>query len=107
MLLLGSPIVDWTAIAKIVIAALIGGSGIVIVYGFLLLGLRYATTNGSDDTHRPTSKLTGYALVGICALLVLAVIVLGIYAMTQKTQLTSRQIVVMVVLVSLFALTLV
>ena len=42
MLIFGDPIIDWSAILKIVIAALIGGCGIVIVYGFLLLGLKYA-----------------------------------------------------------------
>jgi hypothetical protein len=85
MLLFGDPIIDWSAILKIVIAALIGGCGIVIVYGFLLLGLKSATTDGSTGTQSETSKVIGYALAGICGILVLGVIVLGIYAMTQKS----------------------
>jgi hypothetical protein len=85
MLLFGDPIIDWSAILKIVIAALIGGCGIVIVYGFLLLGLKFATTDGSTGTQSETSKVIGYALAGICGILVLGVIVLGIYAMTQKS----------------------
>ena len=42
MLIFGDPIIDWSAIWKIVVVALIGGCGIVVVYGFLLLGLKYA-----------------------------------------------------------------
>jgi hypothetical protein len=85
MLALGDPIINWSAILKIVIAALIGGCGIVIVYGFLLLGVKFATTSGSDGTQSESSRVIGYALAGICGLAVLGVIALGIYAMTQKT----------------------
>jgi hypothetical protein len=86
MLIFGDPIIDWSAILKIVIAALIGGTGIVIVYGFLLLGVKYAGL-GDDTgaTHTETSKVVGYAIAGVCAILVVGVIVLGIYAMTQKS----------------------
>jgi hypothetical protein len=85
MLIFGDPIIDWSAILKIVIAALVGGAGIVIVYGFLLLGVKYAGL-GDDTvgTHTETSKVVGYAIAGVCAILVVGVIVLGIYAMTQK-----------------------
>ena len=77
--------IDWSAILKIVIAALIGGCGIVIVYGFLLLGVKYANRDGSGGTHGETSTVIGYALAAICAILVVGVVVLGIYAMTQKS----------------------
>ena len=86
MLIVGSPIIDWSAILKIVIAALIGGTGIVIVYGFLLLGVKYAGLgDDTGQTHTETSKVIGYAIAAICAILVVGVIVLGIYAMTQKS----------------------
>jgi hypothetical protein len=86
MLVFGSPIINWSAILKIVIAALIGGCGIVIVYGFLLLGVKYAGLgDDTGQTHTETSKVVGYALAGICAILVVGVVVLGIYAMTQKS----------------------
>ena len=86
MLIFGDPIIDWSAILKIVIAALIGGTGIVIVYGFLLLGVKYAGLgDDTGQTHTETSKVVGYAIAGVCAVLVLGVIVLGIYAMTQKS----------------------
>jgi hypothetical protein len=86
MLAIASPIIDWSAILKIVIAALVGGCGIVVVFGFLLLGIKYAGVGDETGaTHTETNKLTGYALATICGLLVLAVIALGIYAMTQKS----------------------
>jgi len=84
MLLFGDPIIDWSAILKIVIAALIGGSAIVIVYGFLLLGLKYAGVGDPGQTHTERSKMTGYAIATICAIVVIGVIALGIYAIIQK-----------------------
>jgi hypothetical protein len=84
MLTFADPIIDWTAIGKIVVVALIGGCGVVVVYGFLLLGLKYAGVGDSADTHEGTTGVIGYAIAGICAILVIGVIVLGIYAMTQK-----------------------
>jgi hypothetical protein len=85
MLLLGSPIVDWSAIGKVVIAALVGGCGVVIVFGFLLLGLKFAGVGDtSGGTHSEGSKMTGYALSAICGIVVIAVIVIGIYAIVQK-----------------------
>jgi hypothetical protein len=86
MLIFGDPIIDWSAILKIVIAALVGGCGIVIVFGFLLLGVKYAGLgDDTGQTHTETSKVVGYAIAGVCAILVVGVIVLGIYAMTQKS----------------------
>jgi hypothetical protein len=85
MLLFGDPIIDWSAIGKVVIAALVGGAGIVIVFGFLLLGLKFAGVGDtSGGTHTESSKLTGYALATICGIVVIAVIVIGIYAIIQK-----------------------
>ena len=83
MILFGDPIINWGDILKIVIAALIGGSGIVIVYGFLLLGLKYAGVGDTAGTAN-TSRTVGYAIATICAILVVGVIVVGIYAITQK-----------------------
>ena len=83
MLLFGSPIVDWSAIGKVVIAGLVGGCGIVIVFGFLLLGLKFAGV-GDPETHTERSKMTGYTLAAICGIVVIGVIVLGIYAIIQK-----------------------
>ena len=85
MLIFGDPIIDWSAILKIVIAALIGGVGVVVVYGFLLLGLKFANAPGVGGTQQSEgTKITGYALAAVCGVVVIGVIVLGIYAMTQK-----------------------
>ena len=78
MLIFGDPIIDWGDILKIVIAALIGGSGIVVVWGFLLLGLKFAGVGDAGATHTEGSKLTGYAIATICAIVVIGVIVVGI-----------------------------
>lgn len=41
MTALASSLVDWGALWKIVAAALIGGTGVVFVFGLLLLGLEH------------------------------------------------------------------
>ena len=65
MLIFGDPIIDWSAIWKIVVVALIGGCGIVVVYGFLLLGLKYAGVGGdSGATQTERSRVVGYAIAG-------------------------------------------
>ena len=84
MLLFGSPIVEWSAIGKVVIAGLVGGCGIVIVFGFLLLGLKFAGVGDPGETHTERSKMTGYTLAALCGIIVIGVIVLGIYAIIQK-----------------------
>jgi hypothetical protein len=83
MFLFADPIIDGSALWKIIVVALIGGVGIVVVFGFLLLGLKLADT--SDSTHGEGSKITGYILSALCGAAVIGVIVLGIYAMTQKS----------------------
>jgi hypothetical protein len=85
MLIFGDPIIDGSALWKIILVALIGGSGVVIVYGFLLLGIKYATTPNAGGTQTQRSKLIGYTVAALCGLAVLAVIALGVYAMTQKS----------------------
>jgi hypothetical protein len=62
-----------------VLAALIGGTGVVIVFGFLLLGI----SRGRTAQH-PTQRYALFPLSGLCGVLVVAVAAVGIYAMTQK-----------------------
>lgn len=71
--------VNWSALWKIVLAAMIGGSGVVIAFGLLLLGLKWATgaTSGA-------AKIGGVTLAGICGLFCTAAVVIGIYAMADK-----------------------
>ena len=84
MIVLASPIIDWNAMWKICVVALAAGAGVVVVFGFLLLGLKIANRPGTDGTRGTGSRLTGYALSAVCGVIVIGVIVVGIYAMTQK-----------------------
>jgi hypothetical protein len=72
-------LIDWNALGKIVAVALIGGSGVVIAFGLLLLGLKWATGTTTGAT-----KLGGVTLVGVSALFCTAAVVFGIYAMADK-----------------------
>ena len=76
---IASTLVNWSALLKIVLAALIGGSGVVLAFGILLLGLKWAT-----GAKGPGAKIGGYSLAGICAVFCTAAVVIGIYAMAEK-----------------------
>ena len=82
MFVLATPIVDWNAMWKIFVVALAAGAGVVVAFGFLLLGVRVANRSGSAGSGG--SRLGGYALAGVCGILVVGVVVIGIYAMTKK-----------------------
>jgi hypothetical protein len=79
MIALATPLIKWSAVGKILLAGLIGGAGVVVVFGFLLLGLSRAARSRNS-----ASRLADYALSGVCGLLVLAAVVAGIYAMVNK-----------------------
>jgi hypothetical protein len=79
MLILASPYINWSALWKICVAALIGGAGVVIVFGFLLLGVKIA--NNAKGGGR---EWAGYVLAGVCGLFCVAVIGAGIYAILNK-----------------------
>ena len=72
-------LVNWSELWKIILTALVGGTGVVIVFGLLLLGI----SRGKTAT-RPTTRLGLYTLSGLCGVLVVAVAAVGVYAMTQK-----------------------
>ncbi len=82
MFFLASPLVDWSAIWKICLVALAAGAGTVVIFGFLLLGLKFADVSSSDG--HGGARVSGYALAGLCGLACLGIIAIGIYAMTQK-----------------------
>ena len=42
MFVFATPIVDWSAMWKICLVALAAGAGVVVFFGFLLLGLKFA-----------------------------------------------------------------
>ncbi len=74
-----SSLINWTALWKICLAALTGGAGVVIVFGFLLLAVDRATSTKSEGV-----RITSYALAGVCAIFVVGAVVVGIYAMAHK-----------------------
>jgi hypothetical protein len=79
MIALATPLVKWSAVGKILLAGLIGGVGVVVVFGILLLGLSRAARTRNSGV-----RLADYALSGVCGVLVLAAVVAGIYAMVNK-----------------------
>jgi len=72
-------LINWNELGKIALTALVAGTGVVIVFGLLLLGI----SRGKTAT-RPFTRRGLYTLSAICGVLVIAVAVVGIYAMTQK-----------------------
>jgi hypothetical protein len=94
MFLLADPIVDWTAMWKIGLVVLIAGTGSVVVFGFLLLGLKFANRlgtagtgtagTGTAGTETGGARLGGYLLALACAVIVIGIIVIGVYAMVNK-----------------------
>ncbi len=79
MSLLASQLINWSALWKICVAALIGGAGLVTAFVLLLLGLK-SLANGKSGSQRTA----GIVLSGVCAVFVAGAVVVGIYAMTQK-----------------------
>jgi hypothetical protein len=76
---LATALINWNDLWKIIVAALIGGTGVVIVFGLLLLGI----SRGKTAT-KPTTRYGLYSLSALCGVFVVAVAALGVYAMTQK-----------------------
>jgi nitrate reductase gamma subunit len=76
MLALADAIVDLSALWKIVVVGLVAGSGVVVVFGFGLLGLQRARRDGQT--------VTGYLTAGVASLFIVAVLVAGVYSMTKK-----------------------
>ena len=79
MTALASSLIDWNALWKICVAALIGGAGVVIVFGFLLLAVERARA-----TRHAGERITDYAIAGVCAVFVVGAVVVGVYAMAHK-----------------------
>jgi len=84
MFVLATPIVDWNAMWKIFLVALAAGAGVVVAFGFLLLGVKIANRSRADGTHGGGSRVGGYLLAAVCGVLCVGVVVIGVYAMTKK-----------------------
>jgi hypothetical protein len=63
VLIVATAYINWSALWKIVLAALVGGAGVVIVFGFLLVGVKIANNAKSGGR-----EWAGYALAGVCGL---------------------------------------
>ncbi len=79
MTVIASEFINWSALWKIAVAALVGGAGVVVVFGFLLVGVKIA-----NNAKGGGGEWAGYALAGVCGLICVAAIVVGIYAMAKK-----------------------
>jgi hypothetical protein len=80
MLALADPIVDTSALWKIIAASLAGGAGCAIAFGIVLIGISraQATNNGGV-------RVLNYTIATLGVLFCLAAVVLGIHAMTTKS----------------------
>lgn len=75
-----SSFIDFDALWKIVVAGFAGGAGVVIAFGFVLLGRsRYEQARDGDVVSRGGSILL-VALGVLCA----AALIIGFIAMTKK-----------------------
>jgi nitrate reductase gamma subunit len=73
-------LLNWNEMSKIVLVALVGGTGVVIVFGLLLL----CVSRGRCET-RPLVRYGLFTVSGLCGMLVVAIAAVGVYAMTQKS----------------------
>ena len=75
----GSALINWSALWKIVLAALVGGCGVVIAFGIALLSLTSARTASSDR-----ARLGHWMLATICTAACVGAVAVGVYAMVEK-----------------------
>jgi hypothetical protein len=79
MTALASTVINTSALWKILLAALIGGGGVVIAMGLALVSLEHASAIDSRAV-----RMAYRGLAGICGVCCIGVVAVGIYAMTQK-----------------------
>jgi NADH:ubiquinone oxidoreductase subunit 6 (subunit J) len=79
MALLASELINWSALWKICIAALIGGAGVVTAFGLMLLGIKQFSNSRSSG-----ARTASVIVSGICAVFIAGAVVAGIYAMAKK-----------------------
>jgi hypothetical protein len=74
-----TPLINWGALWRIAAAALIGGAGVVILFGFLLFGVKRA-----NEAKTEGQRIGAYAVSGVCGVICIGIVVVGIYAMAHK-----------------------
>jgi hypothetical protein len=80
---LAASVVDWAALGKVVVAALVAGVGVTFCFSLAVAGAtRFAEMRRADRT----AGAVVYAAIGIAGLLVtVAAVVIGIVVMTKKS----------------------
>lgn len=81
MAILATPIINGSALWKIVLASALGGIGVVVVFGLLVLCVTRADQASATQGGQRVLYLIGSAL---CGAFCLAVVAVGIYAMAKK-----------------------
>jgi len=79
MTTLAATVVNWDALWKIGVSALVGGAGVVMAFGLALLALERASTAGSR-----AMRVTHRTVAGVCGAICIATIAIGLYAMAHK-----------------------
>jgi hypothetical protein len=80
MLTFASPIVDTSALWKIILASFAGGAGVAVAFGILLMGV-----SRGQSTQSGTVRVLNYGVAIVAGLFCIAAVVLGIHAMTTKS----------------------
>jgi quinol-cytochrome oxidoreductase complex cytochrome b subunit len=80
MLAFASPIVDTSALWKIILASFAGGAGVAVAFGILVLGVSRA-----QSTESGAVRALNYGVVLLAGAFCIAAVVLGIHAMTTKS----------------------
>ena len=80
MLGIAAPIVVLSALWKIIVASLVGGAGVAIVFGFVVLG----TERAQQPSAGSGARALNWSMAVLAGAFCLFAVALGIYAMTQK-----------------------
>jgi hypothetical protein len=80
MLTFASPIVDTSALWKIILASFAGGAGVAVAFGILVLGI-----SRGQSTPSGTVRVVNYGIAVLAGAFCIAAVVLGIHAMTTKS----------------------
>jgi hypothetical protein len=80
MLEIAAPIVVLSALWKIIVASLVGGAGVAIVFGFVILGTERAQQAGATGG----TRVLNWSMAALAGAFCLAAVAIGVYAMTQK-----------------------
>lgn len=80
MTLLATALVDFSALWKIVLAALICGSGVTVAFSFALIG-----SSRVANAETATAKLAGYSLTAIAGAFCVGAVAFGLVTMIHKS----------------------